>query len=300
MKNSKLMKLKKTTSDYFIDSIAFITVTLAMIMTLYPFIYTFSCSISNTLEVLAGHVFLWPIGFSLEAYKRVLNNSEIWLYYWNTIQYTFAGTFLSVLFTCITAYPLSRKNFFARNFFTMYCTLPMFVSGGLIPYFLVVIHTGLYNNKLAMIIPSLIAVWNLIICRTFFMAIPEELIDSATVDGCSHFRILLNIVMPCSKAVIAVLVIFYGVGQWNSWFNAILFLPNTDLHPVQIYLRRVLLQLSPDLMSTLAGKTDANAMFSFFQIKYAVAMVVIGPIILIYPFLQKYFVKGVMIGSLKG
>jgi putative aldouronate transport system permease protein len=298
------MKLKsrsvfiKTAIDYFIEVLSSVKVIIAAIVTLYPFIYTFSCSISRPDAVIANEVILWPVGFSTYAYQQIFDSNIIWRYYYNTLWYTLVGTFLSVLVTCITAYPLTRKNFFARNFFMMFVTLPMFISGGLIPFFIVVVKTGLYNSRWSMVVPSLIAIWNLIICRTFFQSVPEELIESAIVDGCSHLRVLFSIVMPVSKAVIAVLVIFYGVGQWNTWFNALLFLNNSDLQPLQIFLRRILIMLSPDVLSKIMANSTLT--LSFYQLKYAVVMVVVGPIIAIYPFLQKYFVKGVMIGSLKG
>jgi putative aldouronate transport system permease protein len=289
---------RKTGSDYLVDVVAYLTVGLATVVTLYPFIYTLSCSISNPDAVVRGQVLLWPIGFSLAAYREILASPAIWLNYYNTIWYTLVGTALNVVVTCMTAYPLSRRKFFARNFFMVLFTVPMFVGGGLIPFFLVVVKTGLYNSRWAMIVPGLVTVWYLIICRTFFQEIPEELIESATIDGSSPLRTLIRIVAPTSTAIIAVLVIFYGVGHWNSWFDAILFLPNSNLHPIQVYLRRILIQMSPELMRNFTGKGEA--LFSVYQIKYAIAIVVIGPIIVIYPFLQKYFVKGVMIGALKG
>jgi putative aldouronate transport system permease protein len=290
---------KKTASDYFIDILAYTSATLVMIIAAYPFIYTFSCSISDPAAVLANKVLLLPVGFSTLAYRSILESGAIWGYYYNTIWYTVVGTALSVLVTCLTAYPLARKQFFARNFFMVYITLPMFIGGGLIPFFLVVVKMGLYNSRWSMIIPSMIAVYNLIICRTFFQGTPDELIDSARIDGCSHLRTLFSIVLPLSKAIIAVLIIFYGVGQWNSWFNAILFLTSDKYQPLQVYLRRVLLQMSPEALRNIMTSSRDQAM-SYFQLKYAVVFVAIGPIIMIYPFFQKYFVKGVMIGSLKG
>lgn len=289
---------RKTASDYLVDVVAYLTVGFATVVTLYPFIYTFSSSISNPDAVIRGKVLLWPVGFSIAAYKEIFASAEIWRDYYNTLWYTLVGTFLNVFVTCITAYPISRRRFFARNFFMVLFTVPMFIGGGLIPFFLVVVKTGLYNSRWAMIIPGLVSVWNVIITRTFFQEIPEELIESATIDGSSPMRTLLRIVVPTSTAVIAVLVIFYGVGHWNDWFGAILFLPNSNLHPIQVYLRRVLIQMSPEMMRNFTGKGES--LFSVYQVKYAIAMVVIGPIIMIYPFLQRYFVKGVMIGALKG
>jgi putative aldouronate transport system permease protein len=291
-------RIRKTAGDYLVGAVAHIVVILAMIITLYPFLYALSSSISEPLAVLRGNVILWPVGFSLAAYKEILGSADIWRDYYNTLWYTVVGTALNVIVTCITAYPLSRRKFFARNFFMVLFTVPMFIGGGLIPFFLVVVNTGLYNSRLAMVIPGLISVWNLIICRTFFQLLPEELIESALMDGSTPLRTLLRIVVPTSTAIVAVLVIFYGVAHWNSWFDAILFLPNSNLHPMQVYLRRVLIQMAPETMRNFTGRGEN--LFSVYQIKYAIAMVVIGPIVLIYPFLQKYFVKGVMIGALKG
>ena len=290
---------KRTTSDYFVDIVAFITVMSAVVITLYPFIYTLSCSISDPIAMARGDVILWPVGFSLLAYKTVFHSIEIWKHYYNTIWYTVVGTTLNVLVTTIAAYPLSRKKFFAREFCMIYITIPMFFGGGLIPLFILVVNLGLYNKRMAMILPGLISVWNLIICRTFFQSIPDDLIESSIIDGCSPMRTLFQIVMPVSKAIVAVLVIYYGIAHWNSYFNALIYLPDIKLHPIQIYLRRVLIKASPEMMAKV-GQQMAEKTFSVFQIKYAVTMVVIGPIIAIYPFLQKHFVKGVMIGSLKG
>lgn len=292
--------MRKTFSDYAMDALAHVTVTIALIATLYPFVYTLSASISDPSAVLANKVVLWPVGFSLESYRMVFESNAIWTYYGNTLWYTGVGTLLSIIATCITAYPLALKHFFARKFFMGFVTIPMFISGGLIPYFLVVVNTGLYDSRWAMIIPSLISVFNLIICRTFFQSVPTEMTESAVIDGCSYVRVLFRIIMPLSKAVLAVLVIFYGVAQWNSWFNALLFLPDDAKQPVQMYLRRLLIQVSPDVLSKLVGDSSQSRVYSIFQLKYAVVMVVIGPIILVYPFLQKYFVTGVMLGSLKG
>jgi putative aldouronate transport system permease protein len=290
---------KKTVDDYVVDTLAYVFVIFAALITIYPFLYTLSASISDPIAVIRGEVFIWPVGLSLDAYGKIFTSAEIWVYYYNTVWYTVIGTVLNVLFTALAAYPLSRRHFFGKRFFTVYVTIPMFFSGGLIPLFILVTKIGLYNQRMAMVLPGLIAVWNLIICRTFFQSIPEELTDSAKIDGCSPIRTLFSIVMPLSKAVLAVLVIYYGIGHWNSFIDALIFLPDARLHPIQIYLRRVLIQASPELMAKL-GQSMGNRPLSVFQVKYAVAMVVIGPIILIYPFLQKYFVKGVMIGSLKG
>jgi putative aldouronate transport system permease protein len=286
--------------DVLMNSLSYFICSLAFFVTLYPFIFTLSASISAPEAVTAQKVFLWPVGFSLLAYNKIFESGIIWIYYGNTIYYTVVGTILSVFVTVITAYPLTRKRFPARNFWMRFITIPMFINGGLIPFYLVVVHTGLYNSRWAMIIPGLLSVYCVIVCCTFFKTIPEEVIESAVIDGCSHYKVLFKIILPLSKAVLAVLIISYGVGYWNSWFGAMLFLRDDNMQPLQIFLRRILVQLSPETLGKLIGISNQNYLLSFFQLKYAVIMVVIGPIILIYPLLQKYFVKGVMIGSLKG
>ncbi|MEW5814960.1 MAG: carbohydrate ABC transporter permease [Spirochaetota bacterium] len=280
--------------------IAYSIVFIAVIVTLLPLIYVLNASFSDPYYVSRGDILLYPKGFYLESYKTIFAEKEVWQAYYNTILYTFFGTFLNLTFTMLAAYPLTRRKFFARSFFSFFFLFTMFFSGGLIPLYLIVVKLGMYNTRWAMIIPPLISVWNLIICRTYIQtSIPEELIECAKIEGCSEFRILRAIIVPLSKPIIATLIIFYGVNHWNSYFNALVFLRNERLQPLQLYLRKVLMASSPDLLQSYAVRLDevsTRMQLLFTQIKFSMIIVSILPILLIYPFFQKYFVKGMLIG----
>ena len=268
---------------------------------LYPLVYTFSMSISSPIHAAQNDIFLFPKGFSTQAYKLVFEDKEIWHTYYNTIWYTTVGTTISVVLTIISAYPLSRPNFFLRKKLMMFVLFTMYFSGGLIPQFLLINNLGLYNSRWACILPYAISAWNLIVCRSFFESIPESIEEAAKIDGASQYKILFKIFVPLSMPIIAVMILFYAVGQWNAYFAAMLYLPNDDLHPIQLYLRKVLIlsnvQSSMSGASTMGGFERSLATQ---QLKYAVIIVAVLPILIVYPYLQKYFVKGVMIGSIKG
>jgi len=216
------------------------------------------------------------------------------------VWYTVVATSCNLLFTVLGAYPLARPRFFARGFFTAVFVFTMFFWGGLVPFFVVVNKLGLYNSRWALVVPYLIETWNLILCRTFFQTLPEELYESAKIDGASEYRILARVTVPLSKQIIAVLALFYGISNWNGWFAAVLFLADSRLHPIQVYLRGVLISgSSADSMMSYA-QIGRAAMLSFMQLKYALIIVASAPIIMVYPFVQRYFEKGVLLGSLKG
>lgn len=280
------------------DGLNVFFLSLLSLATLYPFIYIISMSVSEPRAVLAQDIWLLPEGFSLGSYKLVFENNEIWQAYGNTIWYTATGTCINVILTLMGAYALSRREFFARNAIMVYIAVTMFFSGGLIPTFLLVNNIGLYNTRWAMIIPGAVNAWNLIVARTYFQSsIPDSLPESAKIDGCSDIGILFRIVLPLSLPIIAVLSIFYAVGHWNAWFNALLYLSDERLHPLQLFLRKILIMNSPDL---LQGMEDAFDRVAYaVQLKYASIMVATLPILCIYPFVQQYFVKGVMLGAIK-
>ncbi len=283
-------------------------VVLAAIISLYPIIYVVSASVSNPVAVIKGQVWLYPVGLDLGTFKAVLSNKSLWTAYYNTLWYTVVGTCLNVAFTIIAAYPLSRKQFFARNFFMLFIVFTMYFSGGIVPTFILVYNLGLFNTRWAIVIPVLINAWNLIICRTYFQSmIPEELLESARLDGASEFRMVRSVVFPLSKPIVAVMFIFYGVAHWNSFFTALIYIRDEALNPLQIYLRRMLIQYSPGNLAKAMGfstaasyEMAADAFTRYMQVKYVVIIVSLLPILCIYPFFQRYFVKGVMIGSLKG
>ena len=290
----------RTVEDVVVDAVVYVGVAFAFVITLYPFVFVLSMSISDPVAVVRREVFLLPKGFSLDAYRTVLNDPIVLRSYYNTIWYTGVGTTLNVVFTVMAAYPLSKRNFSARRVLMFLFVLTMFFSGGLIPLFVLVVKLGLYATRWAIVMPPLIATFNLIICRTFFQTLPEDLFESARIEGAGEWRIVYKIVAPLSKPIIAVLVLFYGVAHWNSFFPALLYLPKADLQPIQLYLRRVLIQASPEAVRQFETGEAGEGIMAMVQIKFAVMIVAVLPILLLYPFLQKYFVKGVLIGALKG
>lgn len=289
-----------TVEDVVVDAVVYVGVAFAFVITLYPFVFVLSMSISDPVAVVRREVFLLPKGFSLDAYRTVLNDPVVLRSYYNTIWYTGVGTTLNVVFTVMAAYPLSKRNFSARRVLMFLFVLTMFFSGGLIPLFVLVVKLGLYATRWAIVIPPLIATFNLIICRTFFQTLPEDLFECARIEGAGEWRIVYKIVAPLSKPIIAVLVLFYGVNHWNSFFPALLYLPKADLQPIQLYLRRVLIQASPEAVQQFETGEAGEGIMAMVQIKFAVMIVAVLPILLLYPFLQRYFVKGVLIGALKG
>lgn len=278
-----------------------VLLTIFFLMVLYPCIFVVSASFSSGDAVQAGKVVLWPVDFSLEGYKTVFKTSTVWTGFRNSLFYTVAGTLISLTMTMTAAYCLSRKDVPGRNFVMLLFTFTMFFSGGLIPHYMLIRSLGFLDTVWAIILPGAIGAYNLIVARTFIQnSIPEELLEASMMDGCSDIMYYLKVVLPLSKAVLAVLVLFYGVGLWNQYFNAMIYLNNRDLFPLTIFLKEILLatQIDP---STLTDPESAELLVKIANvIKYALIVVSMIPVLLIYPFIQKYFVKGVMIGSVKG
>lgn len=271
---------------------------LAVLVTLVPFLHVIAMSMSDPLLVARQEIFLIPKQVQWDAYRLVLENNVFWTNYGNTLWIVGAGTVVNIVLTVTLAYALSRRSFFLRRPLMMLVTFTMFFSGGLVPLFLMVNNLGLYNTRWAVILPYAVSTYNLIVCRSFFEGIPESLMESARLDGANDLRILVSIVLPLSAAIIAVLVLFYAVGHWNSYFPAMLFISKPALQPVQVYLIRVLIQNSEALAEE--GSAGYSRALVVEQLKYAVIIVTILPIVVLYPFLQKYFVQGVMIGAIKG
>jgi putative aldouronate transport system permease protein len=268
-----------------------------LVITLYPFVYVVSASISDPLILKRGEIWLWPRGIQFMAYQRVFRDSTIWTSYYNTIWYVTVGTAINVLLTTLTAFPLSRRSFSGRNTVMMFIAFTMFFSGGMVPTYLLVKSLGLMNSRLAVVLPVAISTWNTIIMRTFFEGIPVELEEAAKIDGQNELGILMRIFIPLSKPVLAVMVLFYAVGHWNSWFNAMLYLNDTGKYPLQMILRKILIQFDQNSMMT--GVLRDRDMVGQ-NIRYATIVISTVPILCVYPFLQKYFVKGAMIGAIKG
>ena len=289
--------------DRIVDTLVYVLGTLMPVDAAYPLIFVLSASFSEPSSVITGKVVLWPVNFTVEGYKTILEYAGIWTGYRNTIFYTLIGTTINICLTLPAAYALSRADFKARGFFTAFFSFTMFFNGGLIPTYLVVKDLGLVNNPAVLVILGAVSVWNMMITRTFFQgSIPHSLEEAAYLDGCSTTRLFLQIVLPLSTPIIAVLVLFYAVGHWNNYFNALIYLSKAEHYPLQLYLRNVLIL---EDVSALMGDTEAvqewlERLERKEAMKFGVVVVSSVPVLVLYPFLQKYFVKGMTIGAIKG
>jgi putative aldouronate transport system permease protein len=293
------MKRDNNWSEKTFDALIHIVLGLLVLITLYPLLYVTFSSVSDGTELMANRGLLYkPLGFTLEAYHAVFANKAILTGYGNTLFILVFGVTLNLLMTALGAYVLSRKNVMWNQFFIFFIVLTMFFNGGLIPLYLTVKNVGLIDSLWATIIPFAMSTFNLIIMRTAFMSVPDSLEESAKIDGANHFTILFKIIIPLSMPVIAVMILYYAVDKWNGWFYASLFIKNRDLFPLQLILREILIANSTDAMSSGADMGDKFQLGE--TIKYATIMVATVPILCVYPFVQKYFVKGVMVGALKG
>ena len=278
------------------------------LLVIYPLIYVLSSSFSDALEVVAGRVWLFPVKPSLEGYKAVFEYSELWLGYGNTIFYTVFGTIYNVVMTMLIAYPLSRRDCKGRGLLMFLFTFTLFFQGGLIPTYLLIRSIGLIDTRAALIIPFAIGVWNVIITRTYLQSnIPGELYEAARVDGATNTRMLWSVVLPLSGPIIAVITLFYAVNHWNQFFNALVYIRRQELRPLQIILREILVLNSPGVIDQLMASASPEQvealqarMYLQGLIQFALIVVATAPILAVYPFVQKYFVRGVMIGALKG
>ncbi len=293
--------MRDTLSDRIVGIVIYAVLSVVLLVVLYPLVFVASASISNPLTVLRGEMWLLPKELSFVGYERIFANREILTGYGNTIFYTAIGTALNIVMTVLASYPLSRKDFAGRHAITAFIVFTMFFSGGLIPTYLLVKNLGLVNTMWALIVPGAVSVWNIIIMRTFFQtSIPNEIQESAAIDGCSNVQTLWRIVLPLSMPIIAVMILFYGVGHWNSYFNALIYLNDRELYPLQLFLREILIKSEVDQMAGSMNASTQTYLMETEAIKYAIVLVANVPVLLLYPFLQKYFVKGMMIGALKG
>lgn len=274
---------------------------LFLIIVLYPLIFVLSSSFSSGTAVSTGRVVLWPVDFSLEGYKTVFAHKLIGSAYRNTIFYTVVGTLLNVTITVMCAYPLARSDFPLRKFFTLYFMFTMFFSGGMIPTYMVVAKLKLTNTVWAMLLPGAISVYNMVLVRTFIKnSIPYELLEASRIDGCSDARYFLSILLPLSKPVIAVITLYYAVGHWNAYFNAMIYLSDQKLYPLQIILRQILVANQINLNDMVDVEAMAAKQGLADILKFALIVVSTVPILCVYPFIQRFFIKGVMIGAVKG
>ncbi|MGG6310877.1 carbohydrate ABC transporter permease [Paenibacillus macerans] len=297
--------IKETRRDRLFLAFNYLFLMLALVIVAYPVIYIVSASISTPKFVSSGEMWLWPKGITFEGYQRVFRDPQIWTGYGNTILYTVVGTIVNLAVTIPAAYALSRKDFVGRNLFMGVFMVTMFFGGGLVPTYLLVKDLGLVNSMWALILPGATSIWNLIVCRTYFQSsIPKELQEAAEIDGCSNFRLFFRIVLPLSTSILAVMALFFGVGHWNNYFSAMIYLNDDAKYPLQLVLRQILVLQE---MSSQTGTFDAATATALNNraevaalVKYAVIIVSTLPVIIVYPFLQRYFVQGVMIGSVKG
>ena len=275
--------------------------TLILLIVLYPLLYVLSSSFSSPAAVMSGRVVLWPVDFSLEGYTTVFKNKDIFIGYYNSFRYMMIGTTINIAATMIAAYPLSRKDTPLRNLWMFLFTFTMFFGGGLIPNYMLMMDLKLIDTLWAMIIPSAISVWNMIIARTFIQSnIPGELLEAAEIDGCSDARYFFVMVLPLSKAVIAVIALYYAVGHWNAYFDALIYLNKRTLYPLQLFLREILVINTFDPKFIMDPEQTVKRQGLADLLKYSLIIVATVPMLIIYPFAQRYFIKGVMIGSLKG
>ena len=291
------MVMKKTASQKLFDIFNYTFLVLLVLLTLYPCIYVVVASLSDPNEVMkAGGLMIWPKGWQFDTYKLVFKNRMILVGYKNTIFYVVVGTAINLILTIFGAYGLSRKDLPGRNVLMLMIVFTMFFRGGMITEFLINKSLGIYDNRLAVIIPYAISVYNLIIMRTFFQNIPASLEESAKIDGANDFTILFKIMIPLAIPSIAVFGLYYGVDHWNSYMRSLIYLRNRELFPLQVVLREILLQNQNEALQSATDTTFAYAE----NLKYATIVVATVPILCVYPFLQKFFVKGVMIGAVKG
>lgn len=295
------MKFRLKSSDTIFYIIVFILLTAFFLIVLYPCLFVLAASLSSASAVKSGKVILWPVDFTTIGYEVVFKTRNVWVGYANSLFYVVAGTSIAMVVTMICAYVMARPDLPGRRIFMMLFTFTMMFSGGMIPEYLLIKNLGMLNTRWAIIIPSAMSVYNMILARTYIQTnIPKEMLEAAQMDGCSDIKFFFRIVLPLSKAIMAVLVLFYAVAQWNQYFAPMIYLRNRNLFPLTIYLKEILMNAEvdsdlvsdPELQKKLADL--ANVM------KYALIVVSLIPILIIYPFIQKYFIKGVMIGSVKG
>lgn len=290
-----------STGDKVFIILVYVLLSAVMLIVLYPLIYIISASFSDPQAVVSGKVVLWPVDVTLRGYKAVFKNPKIITGFINSFIYMGVGTVVNLIMTMLCAYPLSRKEFTARNKIAALFVFTMYFSGGLMPTYMVVNKLGLINTRWAMIIPSAMSTYNMIIARTYMVnSIPDELYEAAQIDGCSPFKYLLKVVVPLCKPILAVLTLYYGIAKWNNYFDAMLYINDASLQPLTIVLREILIQnqIDPTMLTDASALSKLQGMAEL--LKYAVIVVASVPVLAIYPFVQKYFVKGVTIGAVKG
>lgn len=299
LKSSSRIKLTRADRTFF--TVTFAVMIFLTAITAYPLIYILACSFSSRMAILSGKVVLFPVDLSVEGYLKVFEYSDVLTGYINTFYYTIFGTLINVVVTMLCAYPMARVGWPMKKGFTFLFMFTMFFSGGMIPTYLLVSNLHMINTRWALLLPGAMSVYNMIIARTFIQnSIPGELLEAAQIDGCSDSLYFFKIVLPLSKAVMAVLTLYYAVGHWNAYFNAFIYLSNRSLYPLQIILREILIENSISAETLMDEQMAAQKAGLSDLLQYSLIVVSTAPILCIYPFVQKYFIKGVMIGSVKG
>lgn len=298
----ELSYIKPSLGDRIYRGTSFIILAVTMVLIMYPLLFVVNASFSNPKYVYDNPFLIFPKGFNLDSYKLVFENSDVWIGYKNSFIYMILGTLINIIMTVCGAYPLSRKDFVGRNALTLFYTFTMFFSGGLIPFFLICRQLGLYDNLWVMILPGAVSVYNMIIMRTYFQSrIPHDLEESAMIDGCTNFKLLLKIVLPLAAPIMAVMVLFYGVGHWNSYFHAMIFINKKELWPLQLVLREILIKNEMSkMLQIVVDEQYAERMLAQMGLKYVIVIVATLPIFIIYPLMQRFFKEGIMVGALKG
>lgn len=294
------MSLKQSKSDRIFDAVNVCIMCLVLCVTLYPLIYVLSASISYPEAVMRGEIVLLPKGLSLLSYSKVFENNAIWMGYINSILYTLAGTLVNLVMTFFGAYPLSKKNLWGRKTISIILLFTMYFGGGLIPTYLVIKNLKMIDTFWVMILPGAIATYNLIVMRTYFSSsIPPELFEAAEIDGSNELQTIMNVVIPLSMPILSVIMLFYAVGHWNSYFHPMIYITSREKQPLQVIMREIVLQNSMADMTNASEGFLEQAMFSE-SIKYSTIVVASLPMLILYPFITKHFTKGVMLGAIKG
>ena len=293
-------KVRRQRKDVVFDVVLYTICALLLIVILYPLWFIIIASFSDPSAVAGGHVWLWPVGFTMEGYQELLRQPQVCLGYRNTIAYTVVGTLIGLMVNIPAAYALSRKDLWGRKGLMGLYVFTMFFSGGLIPIFLTVQQAGLYNTFWVLVLPFSVSAYNIIVARTFFeTSLPPDLWDAAQIDGCGNLRFFFTMALPLSKAVISVIALWTAVGQWNSYFNALIYIRDENLYPLQLIMRNILIT-NQNFAALGTGEAAMIAMRRANLVRYAMIIIATVPIMCVYPFIQKYFDQGVMIGAVKG
>ena len=293
-------RVRRQRKDVVFDVVLYTICALLLVVILYPLWFIIIASFSDPSAVAGGHVWLWPVGFTLDGYDELLRQPKVWIGYRNTIAYTVVGTLIGLAVNIPAAYALSRKDLWGRRGLMGLYVFTMFFSGGLIPIFLTVQQAGLYNTFWVLVLPFSVSAYNIIVARTFFeTSLPPDLWDAAQIDGCGNLRFFFTMALPLSKAVISVIALWTAVGQWNSYFNALIYIRDENLYPLQLIMRNILIT-NQNFAALGTGEAAMIAMRRANLVRYAMIIVATVPIMCVYPFIQKYFDQGVMIGAVKG